>query len=203
MEARRRFVTLHSNARPLRSVAALEAGSAHGVIALTFTLAGFGIAQAVIPSADGTLALCYVTKNGKARVVDAASACKAGKESKLTWNGNGSRAYALENGVGVVTNGSTQTVASVSVPAGKYAVTLSATALDIQSLFPAGGSCYLQGTTSGGSRAVDFYSPDITENLATNAVVTRTTNGAIEAVCNAVGSHVSYQSINLTAVRVA
>jgi hypothetical protein len=173
------------------------------LIALTFTLAGFGIAQAVIPSADGTLALCYATKNGKARVVDAASACKAGKESKLSWNGNGSRAYSLENGVGVVTNGSTQTVASVSVPAGKYAVTLSTTAFDIQNLYPASGSCNIQGTTSGGGRTIDFQSPDITENLSTNTVVTRTTSGPIAAVCDAIGSHVSYQSIHLTAIRVA
>jgi hypothetical protein len=55
------------------------------VAALVFTLAGFGIAAAVIPAPGGVIKSCYVKKTGKLRVLDSAAACKA-SETALSWN---------------------------------------------------------------------------------------------------------------------
>jgi hypothetical protein len=52
-------------------------------VALVFTLVGLGIADAVIPSADGTFTICRKTRNGNARVIDAVEGCRA-NESRLS-----------------------------------------------------------------------------------------------------------------------
>jgi hypothetical protein len=53
--------------------------------ALVFTLAGFGIAAAVIPASGGVVKACFVTKTGKLRVLDSAAACKK-NETAISWN---------------------------------------------------------------------------------------------------------------------
>ncbi|MGZ4737278.1 MAG: hypothetical protein ACXV8R_16890 [Acidimicrobiia bacterium] len=52
------------------------------VIALAFTLAGFGIASGVVSNPDGTVNACYKNTNGLLHVN--VKGCKAGKETALT-----------------------------------------------------------------------------------------------------------------------
>ena len=58
------------------------------LVALVFTLAGFGIAAATIPAPGGVVKGCYATKTGALRVIDSAAACKS-TEAGLSWNQTG------------------------------------------------------------------------------------------------------------------
>ena len=66
-------------------------------LATVAVLATVGVATAAIPSADGTIKVCYATSSGTPRIVDEAVTCRT-SEQALTWNQRGAQGVPGEPG---------------------------------------------------------------------------------------------------------
>jgi hypothetical protein len=86
--------------------------------ALTTLFAAAAVAVAAIPDSSGTINACYGS-NGKVRVVDAAGDC--GHETHIALGGP-TFGYAYSNSDFATIDEATTTVASLTLPAGKYLV---------------------------------------------------------------------------------
>ena len=95
--------------------------------ALVLMLGGTWIAQAAIPSADGTITACYTKPSSALRVINADTAsCKRG-ETALTWNQEGAPGVSgyevvTKNDSTIATSPTDIITDSVACPLGKVAV---------------------------------------------------------------------------------
>src|SRR5262245_59392146 len=85
-------------------------------VSFLFGALGIGIAQAVIPDADGTIHACVKNVGGNVRIIDGAAKCNAG-ETAMTWNQKGQPGADGINGV----SGLTYTSGTVGGGAGSQA----------------------------------------------------------------------------------
>jgi hypothetical protein len=104
------------------------------LIAIDGGLTVAGIVYASIPDSNGVIHGCYANRNGGLRVIDtgAGESCKANRETPLSWNHAGpmgppgpagpSDAYAVEGSRVIPGDGTTYTVASMSLPEGTFVV---------------------------------------------------------------------------------
>ncbi len=88
-------------------------------LAATLLTAG-GIAWAAIPDSDGAINACYVDRSGNLRLVDSPGECR-GRESSIALGGP-TVGYATSRPDLVPINNTTTTLATLTLPAGKYLV---------------------------------------------------------------------------------
>jgi len=150
------------------------------VVALVFTLAGYGIASAGVLNGNGTINACYKAKNGNLRV--SVTACKASEKS-ITLGGSGATIVAGYNGGAVIlaTDGSQTPVGVLTIPTGgSYAVSATLT-LALQSGSSSIARCYL-GSDAG---AVITPGPGEGVPLTLTSVATVSAGSTITLSCSA------------------
>jgi len=101
-------------------------------------LAAAGVAYATIPDSSGVVNTCYKTGNGDLRAVDAAADCRS-NETHLPL-GSPTRGYAAGDPDFLELGETSATVASISLPAGRY---LAHGKVNVTTANPAPGSTFI------------------------------------------------------------